>query len=142
MSSHPYRYNRIYDARIIHSIFHEGLSYANTSECYGYPYETIKSIAKVFEEKYQSVPKPKGDVCYPILQDVNIQWLVERLHVDPHITVESLHRWLNEVFQFPRAISIYCVSTASPSQNRLLLKFMRYESNYYNSEEHLREHKK
>ena len=53
-------------AWIIHSTSNEGLSYVDTSERYMYSYETIKSIAK---ENGQVVPKHKGDVRYPILQD-------------------------------------------------------------------------
>ena len=70
--SHPHIYNRTNDAlcsRIIHSNFSEGLSCADTSKCYGYPYETIKSIAKAFEGNGQLVPKHRGNVHYPILQD-------------------------------------------------------------------------
>ena len=52
--------------------FNEGLSCVDTSERYGYPYETIKSIAKAFEENGQLVPKHKGGVRYPILQDEHI----------------------------------------------------------------------
>ena len=48
--------------------------YANTSEGYGYPYETTKSNAIAFEENGQLVPEPKGSVHYPMLQDVQIQW--------------------------------------------------------------------
>ena len=55
-----------------HSIFNEGLSYDNMSKRYGYPYEAIMSIARAFEENGQWVPKPKGGVHYPILQDVHI----------------------------------------------------------------------
>ena len=86
------------------------------------------------------MPKPKGNVCYPNLQNVNIQWL-ERLHVDPDIIVESLHCQLNEAFQFPPPLSINCVPKANLSQDRFTLKLMRYEPNDYNNEEHLREHK-
>ena len=38
------------------------------------------------------MPKHRGGVCYPILQDDHIQWLVKRLDANPNITVESLHR--------------------------------------------------
>lgn len=51
MPSRPHRYKYIDDAlrsRIIYYNFNERLSCADTNECYGYPYETIKSIAKVF----------------------------------------------------------------------------------------------
>ena len=85
-------------------------AYVDTSERYGYPYETIRSIAKAFEENDQLVPKHRGGVCYPILQDEHIQWSVERLHADPNITIESLHRQLNEVFQSPCLVSISCIS--------------------------------
>ena len=44
------------------------------------------------------MPNHEGGVCYPNLQDEHIQWLVERLHVDPNVVVKSLHRQLNEVF--------------------------------------------
>ena len=95
MSSCLCRYDHIDDAlcsRIIHFIFNEGFSYADTNERYNYLYKTIKSIAKTFEANGQLVPKHRGGVCYPSLQDEHIQWLVERLHVDPDNTIESLHR--------------------------------------------------
>ena len=57
----------------MHSIFNKGLSYVDTSEYYSYLYKTIRSISRVLKEKDQLVPKPKGGVCYPILQDVHIQ---------------------------------------------------------------------
>ena len=53
MSSCPHRYNRIDDAfrlQITYSIFNGGLSYVDTSKHYGYPYETITSIARAYEE--------------------------------------------------------------------------------------------
>lgn len=50
------------------------------------------------EENDQLVPQHIGSVRYPILQDEHIQCLVGRPHVDPHVTVESLHHELNEVF--------------------------------------------
>lgn len=48
MPSRPCKYNRIDNAfrsRIIRSNLNEGLFYVETSECYGYPHETIRSIA-------------------------------------------------------------------------------------------------
>ena len=61
-----------------------------------HPYETIKIIARSFwkekKSKGQLMPKHRGGVCYPILQDDHIQWLVKRLDANPNITVESLHR--------------------------------------------------
>ena len=51
---------------------------------YGYPYKIIRSIARAFEELGQLVSKHGGVVHCPILQDEHIQWLVERLDVDPH----------------------------------------------------------
>ncbi len=101
MPSHAHRYNHIDDALrswIIHSIFNEGLPYVDTCELYGYPYETIRSIAQAFEENSQLLPKDRGGVHYPILQDEHIQWLVERLEVDPNITVESIHRGWMKIF--------------------------------------------
>ena len=68
------------------------------SECYGYPYETIRSIARAFEELGELVSNHRVVVRSPILQDNHIQWLVERLDVDPKITVESLKCQLNEVY--------------------------------------------
>jgi hypothetical protein len=56
----------------------------------------MKSIARGFQE----MPKHLGNVCYPILQDEHIQWLVERLHVDPDIPIEFLYCHVNEVFNF------------------------------------------
>ena len=44
------------------------------------------------------MPKHKGNVHYSILKDEHIQWLVQRLHVDPNIIVETLHCQLNEAF--------------------------------------------
>ena len=73
-------------------------------------YETIKSIAnRAFEESGQTlVPKSKGGICYPVLQDEHIQWLLEKLDGNPDITLESLHHQLNEAFQFPRPVSSVC----------------------------------
>ena len=54
--SHLCRYDCVDDAlqsQIIHFVFNEGLSYVDTSECYNYPYETIRSIIKNFEENDQ-----------------------------------------------------------------------------------------
>jgi hypothetical protein len=54
----PHRYNYIDDALKLtnHTFyFNEGLSYVDTSERYGYSYETIVSIAKDFEENAQLV---------------------------------------------------------------------------------------
>ena len=115
MSSRPHRYNRIDDAlhlRSIHFIFNDGLSYVDTSKHYSYPYETIRSIARAFEDNGQLVSKHRGGVRYPILQVEHIQGLVERLEANTNMTIESLHRQLNEVFQIPRPISINCVSKA------------------------------
>ena len=73
MPSRPYRKNCIdatFHSQIIYSIFNKVLSYTDTIECYGYPCETIKSIARAFEEN----------------------WIVKRLQVDANITIESLHR--------------------------------------------------
>ena len=101
-------------SQIIQFMFNEGLSYANTSECN--PCETINSITKIFEEHNQLVPKHKGGVHYPNLQDGHIEWLLERLHIDPNITVKSRHRQLNEVFQFPEP-SIYQLCFRSHSNS-------------------------
>ena len=78
--------------------------------------------------------KPKGGVRYPILQDVHIQWLVEKLHVDVDVIVESNHRQLNEVSQFASLVFIGCVSKTIRSQARFTLKLMRYEPNDHNIE--------
>jgi hypothetical protein len=80
------------------------------------------------------VPKSKGGVRYPILQDVHIQWLVGKLHSDLDFIVESLHHHLNEVFQFPRLVSISCVSRTMRSRARFTLELMRYEPNDHNNE--------
>ena len=93
-------------SRIIHSILNKGLSYVDISERYGYPYQTIKSTNKGFEENNQLLSKHRGDAHRPILQDEHTQLLVKRLHIDPDIAVESLHRQVNEVFQFPHLVSI------------------------------------
>ena len=53
-------------------ILNEGLSYIDISECYCYPYKTIKSIARAFEGDDQLMPKHRGSVRYPILQDEHI----------------------------------------------------------------------
>ena len=82
----------------------------------------------------------RGGVCYLILQDEHIQWLVERLHVDPNITIESLLCQLNEVFQLCCHVFITCISKAVQSQVGCSLKLLRYEPNDYNNEERLREH--
>jgi hypothetical protein len=79
----------------------EGLSYVDTSECYGHPCLAIQNIASAFEENGQSIPKHRGNVCCPILQDERTQWLAKRLHANPNITIESLHCQLNEVFLIP-----------------------------------------
>ena len=144
MPSHPHRYNYIGDAHcsyIIHFIFDEGLPYVNTSEVYGYLYETIRNIAKASEENSQLVPKHRAGVRYSILQDEHIQWLLGRLDAYPNITVESLHCQPNEVFQFPHHVSISCDSKAIQRQARFTLKLMQYELDNYNNEEHLRKHK-
>ena len=94
MPSRSRRYNNIHDAlrsRIINFISNKGLTCANTSEHYGYPYETIKSIARAFKEIGQLVLNHRGSIRYPILQDEHIQWLVERFDVDPNITMEFIH---------------------------------------------------
>ena len=80
------------------------------------------------------MPKHKGGVRYPILQDRHMQWLVERLHVDPNIIVESRHPQLNEVFQFPHLVYNSCVSKAIQIQVGFTLKLMHYEPNDYNNE--------
>ena len=72
--------------------------------------------------------KHRGGVCYPLLQDEHIQWLVDRLHVDLDITKESLHRQPNEAFHFSFLVSISGVSKAIWSQIRIILKLMHYES--------------
>ena len=123
---------------IIH-FFNKGLSYAYTSERYVCPYETIINIAIAFEENGQLVSKHRSGVHYPILQDVHIQWLVERLNTDPNIIVESFHHQLNEVFQFPYLVSITCDLKAIQNQVEFTLKLMRYELNDNNNDEHLRE---
>ena len=136
LSSRQCRYNCIDDvfhSQTIHFMFNEGLCYANTSECN--PCETIKSITKVFKEHNQLVPKNKGGVRYPILQDGHIQWLLEKLHVHPNITVKSLHYQLNEVFNFLRLLSINYVSEAIQIQVEFTLKLMRHEPNEFNNEE-------
>ena len=46
------------------------------------------------------MPKSRDGVCYPVLQDEYIQWLLEKLHANPDITLESLHHELNEAFSF------------------------------------------
>ena len=81
-----------------------------------YPYEFIKSLAKAFEENGQLVPKHRGDVRYPIVQDEHIQWLIKRLDAKLNITVKSLYHQLNEVFQFPCHVSINYFSKAIWSQ--------------------------
>ena len=110
-----------------HESFNEGLSYVNTAECYDYPYETIRSITRAFKEFGQLVPKYRGGVHYPILQDEHIQLLVERLDANPNITIEYLHCKLNEAFQFPHHVSISCDSKAIQRQPRFTLKLMQYE---------------
>ena len=75
MPSCPHKYNRIDDALRSrnHTFFRgEGLSYADTSECYGYLYKTIRCIVKVLKENVQFVPNHRGNVRYPILQDEHI----------------------------------------------------------------------
>ena len=64
----------------------------------------------------------------------HIQWLVERFDANPNITVESLHRQLNEVFQFSRLVSINCDTKAIWSQVGFALKLMRYVLDDYNNE--------
>ena len=81
------------------------------------------------------MPKQKDNACSPILQDEHIWWLIDRLHVDPYITVESLHRELSEFFQFPCHVSISCVSKAVGSPVGFTLKLMQYEPYDYNNEE-------
>jgi len=54
MHGHPHNYNLIDDAlrsRIIHYILNVGLFDADTNKSYGDPYETIRSITRVFEER-------------------------------------------------------------------------------------------
>ena len=70
----------------------------------------MRNITNTFEENSQLVPKHIGGVHYPILQDECIQLLVDRLHVDPDMTVESIHRQMDEAFPFPCHVSISCVS--------------------------------
>ena len=53
--------------------FNEGLSYANTIERYGYPYESIRSRTRAFEKNDQLAPKHRGGVHYPIFPDEHIQ---------------------------------------------------------------------
>ena len=77
-----------------------------TCEHYNSPYNTLISITKLFEENGQMGPKHIGNVCYPILQDEHIQWLLERFYVDPNITIESFYCHLSEGFHFPRHVSI------------------------------------
>jgi len=45
-------------------MFNEGLFYPNSSEHCGYPYETVITIAKAFEENGQLMPKQCGGVHY------------------------------------------------------------------------------
>ena len=84
------------------------------------------------------MPKYKGKVCYPILLDEHIQWLVKRLHVDRDIIIESPHRQLNEAIQFPHHVSISFVSKAIQNQVGFTLMLMHYEPNDYTNEERLR----
>ena len=71
-----------------------------------------------------------------ILQDEHIQWLVEMLHVNPHVAIESLRCQLNEAFQFPRLVSINYVLFAIQSQVGFILELMCYEPNDFNNEAH------
>jgi len=86
----PHKYNHIDEAfylQFIHSILNENLSYDDISRYYGYPYKTIKSIARGFEENTDLVPKRRGGIRYPILQDEHIQWFIQRLNAHPDIIV-------------------------------------------------------
>ena len=59
MPSCPHKYNRIDDALRSrnHTFFRgEGLSYVDTSECYGYLYKTIRCIVKVLKKMFNSCP--------------------------------------------------------------------------------------
>ena len=85
------------------------------------------------------MPKRRGGVCYLILEDEHIQWLVEMLDADPNITVESLHCQLNEAFQFSHHVSISFDSKAIQRQARFTLKLIWYEPVEYDNEGHLRE---
>ena len=78
-------------------------------------------------------------VNWSILQDEHIQWLVERLHVNPNITVKSLHGQLNEVFQFPHTYPVVMFQKPFEVKSDATLKLMCYEPDDYNNEEHLRE---
>lgn len=85
------------------------------------------------------MPKSKGGVCYPVLQDEHIQWLMEKLDANPDMIVESLHHQLNEAFQFPCPTSTSCLSKAIRNQARYIPKLMRNEPKNYNKEERLSE---
>jgi hypothetical protein len=53
-------------------MFNEGLSYPNSSEHRGYPYETVITIAKAFEENGQLMLKQCSGVHYLALHDEHI----------------------------------------------------------------------
>ena len=88
---------------MMHYIIFLTRAHVDTSECYGYPYETTRSIAKSFEKKSgQLMPNHRGGVRCPILQDEHIQWSVRReVSCILDIIIESLHCKPNEVFQSP-----------------------------------------
>lgn len=94
------------------------------------------SITLAFEENGQLTSKHKGGVPCPMLQDKHTQWLVERIHVDPSISVESLNCQLNEIFLNSQALYLSIVFQ-KPFEVKLYLplKLMPYKPYDFNNDE-------
>lgn len=139
MHGHPHNYNLIDDALrswIIHYILNVGLFDADTNKSYGYPYETIRSITRVFEEKNDwlaskhmrcSLSKFTRQAHSKVSREASC-----RSRQNYRIS-SSLAEWS---FSIPTSCIYQFCFKSHWSQDGLILKLMRYELNDLNNDIH------
>ena len=127
-------------ARESYILFRLRLTLCYTCEHYSCPYETIRNIARAFEENGQLLPKHIGGVCYQVLQHEHIQWLVKRLDANKDVIIETDPSSAKWFFNSHAMYLSFVCSKAIQSQVGLTLKLMHYQVDDNNNDKHLREH--
>src|SRR5690349_13836115 len=98
--------------KIISAIFDEGMTKAETAKRFGFPYSTVSSIVNAFEEDGRMENKPRGGNRRRVVEEVHLEWLMEKLRAHPDTTIANLHRQLNEHFNLQPPFSFSAVEKA------------------------------
>jgi len=133
MPKHLNKIDHIQRLKIISSIFDEGKSVSETARRFGFPLTTVYHIAKIFDEEGRTDKKQRGGNRHKVLQEEHIKWIREQLDLHPGLTIQDLHKALNQHFNSSPPISLSAVSRAVRLEAGYSLKLLRYEPEDYNS---------